>query len=737
MPQLSGYIDHIIFRNENNGYTVLGLEDDKGEITTLTGSFGTIDAGQYIQVEGEFTRHPEYGDQFNVKTYEIREPEGVAAIERYLASGTIKGIGPALAHRLTSAFGEDTFRVMEEEPERLASVKGISERTARFIGEQVSEKKDMRRAMMYLQSLGISPVFSAKIYAKYGTVLFEVMAGNPYQLVEDIDGIGFKRADEIAAKVGISTDSPFRIRSGIIYTLMSAQTDGHMYLPADILTERAASLLEVTPETVADMMDELILESCLVENTVNGERCIYTSVNYYTELGCATALSRIQSEEKEDPKLFKKISGIEKAHEMELDEGQREAVFTAVRNGVSVITGGPGTGKTTIIRILLDYFDQNGMDVLLAAPTGRAAKRMSEATGYEARTIHRMLEVGGENGLSFGRNEDNPLETDVVIVDEVSMVDIFLFNALLKAVSPGTKLILVGDADQLPSVGPGSVLRDIIGSGVYPVAALTQIFRQAASSDIIVNAHKINAGQKIKMDNKSEDFFFLERSGADIIISSIEYLVVKKLAGHLKVNPQEIQVMAPMKKGPLGVENLNKKLQERLNPPSHEKHERMYGDTIFREGDKVMQVKNNYQTVWEIRSKNGLLIESGSGVFNGDIGNVRRVDNVNGLMEVVFDDNKVVTYQTQELDELELAYAITIHKSQGSEYPAVIVPLVGGPQGFLSRNLLYTAVTRAQRCVLLIGSSEVVEQMIANKNESIRYTGLKERIIETKSGIDL
>ena len=737
MPQLSGYIDHIIFRNENNGYTVLGLEDDKGEITTLTGSFSTIEAGQYIQVEGEFTRHPEYGDQFNVKTYEIREPEGVAAIERYLASGTIKGIGPALAHRLTSAFGEDTFRVMEEEPERLASVKGISERTARFIGEQVSEKKDMRRAMMYLQSLGISPVFSAKIYAKYGTGLFEVMAGNPYQLVEDIDGIGFKRADEIAAKVGVSTDSPFRIRSGIIYSLMSAQTDGHMYLPADILIDRAASLLEVTPETVADMTDELIMESCLVENIVNGERCIYTSVNYYTELGCATALSRIQSEEKEDPKLFKKISGIEKAHEMELDEGQREAVFTAVRNGVSVITGGPGTGKTTIIRILLDYFDQNGMDVLLAAPTGRAAKRMSEATGYEARTIHRMLEVGGENGLSFGRNEDNPLETDVVIVDEVSMVDIFLFNALLKAVSPGTKLILVGDADQLPSVGPGSVLRDIIGSGVYPVAALTQIFRQAASSDIIVNAHKINAGQKIKMDNKSEDFFFLERSGADIIISSIEYLVVKKLAGHLKVKPQEIQVMAPMKKGPLGVENLNKKLQERLNPPSHEKHERMYGDTIFREGDKVMQVKNNYQTVWEIRSKNGLLIESGSGVFNGDIGTVRRVDNVNGLMEVVFDDNKVVTYQTQELDELELAYAITIHKSQGSEYPAVIVPLVGGPQGFLSRNLLYTAVTRAQRCVLLIGSSEVVEQMIANKNESIRYTGLKERIIETKSGIDL
>ena len=429
MPQLSGYIDHIIFRNENNGYTVLGLEDDKGEITTLTGSFSTIETGQFIQVEGEFTRHPEYGDQFNVKTYEIREPEGVAAIERYLASGTIKGIGPALARRIIAAFGDDTFRVMEEEPERLASVKGISERTARFIGEQVSEKKDMRRAMMYLQSLGISAVFSARIYAKYGTKLFEVMAQNPYQLVEDIEGIGFKRADEIAAKVGISSDSPFRIRSGIIYTLMSAQTDGHMYLPADILIERAASLLEVPSDIVVDMIDELIMEARLVENIKNEERCIYTAVNYYTELGCALSLSRIYSEENEDPKLSEKIAKIEKAHNMELDEGQREAVFTAVKNGVSVITGGPGTGKTTIIRILLDYFDQSGMDVLLAAPTGRAAKRMSEATGYEARTIHRMLEVGGENGLSFGRNEDNPLETDVVIVDEVSMVDIFLFNA--------------------------------------------------------------------------------------------------------------------------------------------------------------------------------------------------------------------------------------------------------------------------------------------------------------------
>ncbi len=737
MSQLEGYIDHIRFRNETNGYTVLDLETDDGETITLTGIFSSVESGQYIQVEGEHTRHPEYGDQFNVKTYEIKEPEGVAAIERYLGSGTIKGIGPALAKRIVSAFGEDTFRVLEEEPERLVQIKGISERTARIMAEQVSEKRDMRRAMMYLQSLGISPLFSAKIYAKYGTSLFEVMARNPYKLVEDIDGIGFKRADEIAVKIGVNPDSPFRIQSGLIFTLMSAQAEGHMFLPCDILLSRASRLLDVGEEAVTDMLDELIMESRLVESIRDGERCIYTSLNYYTELGCAGALSRIHYESQADPKVYEKIAHIEKKHGMELDEGQREAVVMAICNGVSIITGGPGTGKTTIIRILLDYFDENGMDVMLAAPTGRAAKRMSEATGYEARTIHRMLEVGGEAHLSFARNEDNPLETDVVIVDEVSMVDVFLFHALLKAVTPGMKLLLVGDADQLPSVGPGSVLKDIIASGIYPAAFLSRIFRQAQASDIIVNAHRINAGESIKMDNKSEDFFFLERSGENVIISSIEYLVTKKLSNHLKVDPVDIQVMAPMKKGALGVENLNRKLQERLNPASFEKNERMYGDTIFREGDKVMQVKNNYQTTWEIRSRNGLLLESGTGVFNGDIGTVRRVDNVNALMEVEFDDNRTVIYQSQDMDELELAYAITIHKSQGSEYPAVIIPLVGGPDVLLNRNLLYTAVTRAQKCVLLIGSSEVVSRMIANKNESVRYTGLKERIIEAKSGIDI
>lgn len=746
--RIRGYVDHIIYRKEENGYTVLVLSFDastvdkqelpkviarEGEITVV-GSFREMEEGEMAEFEGELVDHPSYGCQLKASSCTILIPEGSVAIERYLASGAIKGIGVALAKRIVRVFGDDTFRIMEEEPERLVEIKGISERIARSISEQICEKKDMRRVMLFLQELGISPNLSMKIYAKYDQKTIDIISENPYRLVEDVQGVGFVTADEIAKNAGFSSDSDYRISSGILYTLMQASVDGHTYLPRESLTSYASQLLGVSGERIEDGIERLIMESKLIEKDFMEEKRIFTPVLYYMEMDCARLLMDMDADYGTGKdRTRSKILAVSGAEDIELDEAQLVAVEMAATRGVSVITGGPGTGKTTIIKILLGYFDGEGLDVFLAAPTGRAAKRMTEATGYEARTIHRMLEIGAESTQSvggFGRDDKNPLETDVVIVDEMSMVDIYLFHALLKAMVSGTRLIMVGDASQLPSVGPGSVLKDIIMSGVFGVSALEHVFRQAAKSDIIMNAHRINQGLDIKLDNKSSDFFFLERDNAEVIIESIVYLVTKKLPPYVDAKPFDIQVMTPMRKGILGVINLNMRLQERLNPPSAGKREMTFGQLTLREGDKVMQIKNNYQLEWEVTSRLGIVVDRGLGVFNGDMGVVILADNQAGILKVKFDDDRVVTYQQSQLEELELAYAITIHKSQGSEYPAAVLPLLSGPSMLMNRNLLYTALTRARKCVTVIGSSQTVRDMIKNENEQVRFTDLKERIKE-------
>lgn len=739
MEVVEGFVDHIIFRNEENGYTVLVLETQEGE-ETLVGTFRFIEEGESIKAEGDYISHPVYGEQFQVKRAEVKTPADILSIEKYLSSGAVKGVGASLAKRIIRKFGEDTLRIMEEEPERLVEVKGISERIARQISIQMEEKRDLRKAMIFLQQYGISNTLAVKIYGVYEEKIYDVIRENPYRMTEEIAGIGFKTADEIAAKAGIPWNSDYRIRSGILYILQRAMGDGHTWLPKDLLLRRSAELMGTDEVHIELQLQNLIIENKIVMKSEEDVEQIFPSVNYYMELNCARMLEDLNmQEEQEKEAVLGKISGIEERTGICLEDKQREAVLGAVENGVMVITGGPGTGKTTTINMLIHYFSDEGMDIMLAAPTGRAAKRMTEATGYEARTIHRLLEVSGRKSddtyrstmpSGFERNEGNPLETDVIIVDEMSMVDIFLFHSLLRAVMGGTRLILVGDVNQLPSVGPGAVLKDIIASGGYPVVALEKIFRQAAQSDIVVNAHKVHEGKSIALDNKSRDFFFLERDNADVIIESIVYLVTKKLPPYVGAEPYEIQVMSPMRKGMLGVENLNRCLQARLNPPDMSKNEREAGEALFREGDKVMQIKNNYQLEWEVSSRHGVVIEKGLGIFNGDMGVVESISDAAETVTVIFDENRVVRYSFSQLDELELAYAITIHKSQGSEYAAVVMPLLSGPAMLMNRNLLYTGITRAQKCVTMIGSSRAVNQMIENQSEQRRYTGLKARIRE-------
>ena len=679
--------------------------------------------------------HPSYGLQLQVTGHKVKEPEDRESIERYLGSGAVKGIGPALAGKIVAKFGEDTFRIMEEEPERLAEIKGISERKAREICVQVEEKKDLRQAMIYLQKYGISINLAVKIYQKYGLGIYSILEENPYRLADDIEGVGFKTADEIAFRIGIHTDSDFRIQSGIFYTLLQSVQEGHVYLEEKVLSAKAAQLLEVEITDIEKYLMDLAMEKKVVLKQDEEQVRVYPAKYYYMEMNTARMLKELNIRYEEDDSLIRKrIEKLEKQNESTLDERQREAVAEAVKNGIFILTGGPGTGKTTTINAMIRYFLSEGMDIRLAAPTGRAAKRMTETTGYEAQTIHRLLEVSGnpeETGKGgFGRNQENPLETDVVIIDEMSMVDLPLMHALLSAVIPGTRLILVGDINQLPSVGPGKVLKDLIDSEVFPVMMLTRIFRQAQESDIVVNAHRINAGLEVRLDNKSRDFFFLKRQDADVIISVILTLIQKKLPRYVDAKMTDIQVLAPMKKGLLGVERLNRILQQYLNPPSPKKQEKEYGEKIFRVGDKVMQTKNNYQLEWEIATKYGLVVDKGIGVFNGDIGIVTAIHTYDETVEVEFDEKRKVKYPFKLLDELELAYAVTIHKSQGSEYPAVIIPLLSGPKQLYCRNLLYTAVTRAKKCVTLVGSDTVFQEMIRNVEEQKRNTSLSERIRE-------
>ena len=727
-----GYVDHIIYRNGDNGYTVFVLVCD-GEELTCVGTFSDIAEGENMEAHGEFTDHPTYGRQFSVKSFEEKAPEDEAAIERYLGSGAIKGIGIALAARIVRRFKDQTFRIIEEEPERLAEVKGISDRKAMEIADQVNEKRDLRQAMIFLQQYGISVTLAVKIYQTYGQEIYGILKENPYRMAEDVEGVGFRTADEIASRAGIRTDSDFRIRSGIQYVLQQAAGEGHTYLPVEELTKRAVRLLGVDSEHIEKHYMNLAMDRKIVMRQAEDTTQVYATTYFYMEANTATRLKQLDADfDVPDIEIEAHIRTIEKQTDMTLDEHQIEAVKEAVRNGVLVITGGPGTGKTTTINAIIRYFEAVGDDIMLAAPTGRAAKRMSETTGYEARTIHRMLELNGgmEGSAGFERNEDNPLETNLIIIDEMSMVDITLMNALLKAILPGTRLILVGDVNQLPSVGAGSVLKDIIDSGLFHTVKLTKIFRQASTSDIIVNAHKINRGEPVTLDNKSMDFFFLKRYEADKIINVTLQLVMQKLPKFVNADTYDIQVLTPMRKGLLGVERLNKILQMYLNPADEKKREKEHGGTVFREGDKVMQIKNNYQLEWEIRSKYGLCIDRGTGIFNGDMGTIEEINDFAETMTVSFDEGRMVEYSYKLLDELELAYAITIHKSQGSEYPAVVIPLLNGPQMLMNRNLLYTAVTRAKKCVTIVGNDITFNEMIQNNSQLKRYSGLKDRLTE-------
>lgn len=729
---LAGYVEHIIYRNADNGYTVLNLVSGEDEITCV-GIFSAIAEGENIEARGEYTEHPTYGQQFKVASFEEKAPEDEEAIERYLGSGAIKGIGLAMAARIVRRFKEDTFRIIEEEPERLAEIKGISNRKAMEIASQVNEKRDLRQAMIFLQQYGITMNLAVKVYQAYGQDVYNIIRENPYQLADDIDGVGFRTADEIAARVGIRMDSDFRVRSGILYTLLQASGEGHTYLPETELTPRASRLLNVTPEQVEKQYMDLAIERKIILKQLEDQTQIYAASFYYMEANTATMLKRLNvSYDVSDAEIEQRIRGIEKKSGMTLDEHQVTAVKEAVRNGLLVITGGPGTGKTTTINTIIRYFELEGLEIFLAAPTGRAAKRMSETTGFEARTVHRMLELNGgaEGSGGFERDESNPLEADVIIVDEMSMVDISLMCSLLKAISVGTRLILVGDVNQLPSVGPGSVLRDIIQSHACNVVMLTKIFRQASTSDIIVNAHKINHGEEVALDNKSMDFFFLKRYDADVIINVVLQLIKQKLPKFVDASPYDIQVLTPMRKGLLGVERLNGILQRYMNPPANDKVEKEYGSTVFREGDKVMQTKNNYQLAWEIRTKYGLTVDKGLGIFNGDMGIIRQINDFAEQMIIEFDEGRMVEYPYKLLDELELAYAITIHKSQGSEYPAVVIPLLSGPMMLMNRNLLYTAVTRARKCVTLVGNEVTFQQMIQNTSQQKRYSGLCDRLKE-------
>lgn len=734
METLQGLVDHIVYHNENNGYTVLSLLCQGNEITCI-GTMAMINEGEYIKAEGDYVDHATYGKQFKIASFSIEAPEDLFSIERYLASGAIKGIGPSLASRIVKKFKEDSFRIIENEPERLAEIKGISERKAQEIYKQFHDKQDMRQAMMFLGKYGISTAYAVKIYNEYGSRLYDIIRENPYQLAEDVSGIGFRLADDIARRAGVGMDSDYRVRSGVIYVLLQASMNGHVYLPMDELKRQAAEILEIDGELVEKQLMDLSIDKKVILKKIEDEQVVYASSYYYLELGTARMLKNLNI--RYDVSLRaaeKQIERIEKNEGIELDEMQCTAVVEAARNGVLVITGGPGTGKTTTINAMIHFFENEGLDIRLAAPTGRAAKRMTEATGYEAQTIHRMLELTGgpEDGVGshFERNEQNPLETDVIIIDEMSMVDIHLMHALLKAVMPGTRLIMVGDVNQLPSVGPGNVLKDIINSHCFNVVKLTKIFRQAMESAIIKNAHKINDGETLDLNIKTTDFFCLKRYQVTDVQGVLIALVRDILPKNVGAASNEIQVLTPMRKGELGVERLNKLLQEYLNPKDESKREKEVGERLFREGDKVMQIKNNYQLEWEITDRYNIPVEKGVGVFNGDMGKVVEINFFAEQMTVEFDEGRKIVYPFNQLDELELAYAVTVHKSQGSEYPAVVMPLLTGPKMLFNRNILYTAVTRAKKCVAIVGSEQTVAQMIQNERQQMRYSSLSKWLNE-------
>ena len=743
-----GYVEKVIYKNDDHGYAVFTVEGEDGE-DIFVGTLHGISEGIYISAEGEYVNHPQYDLQFKFTSYEIKMPDDMVSVERYLGSGIIKGVGEALAKRIVKKFKMDSLRIIEEEPERLAEVKGISERKAREIAVSYNEKKEMQDAIIFLTGYGISINLAVKIFNEYGQEMYKIIRSNPYKIAEDISGVGFKTADEIAERMGISSDSDFRIRAALLYTLLNASQLGHMYLPKQMLVAKTYSLLvddnvpyneELENEIGSQIIELQMAGKAIVKELDGAVIAVYAAANYYIELNSARILSDIDLDfTSEDRPLDKMLAQIEEVEKITLEEKQKLAIKNAVNNGVAVITGGPGTGKTTTINAMIKMFEKLNLELLLAAPTGRAAKRITEATGYTAQTIHRLLELSGggidEEGNSstytFARNSNNPLEADVIIIDEMSMVDSSLFYSLLQAIMPGTRLVLVGDSNQLPSVGPGNVLKDIIRSEVFSVTVLDKIFRQGENSDIITNAHLINAGKQLAINNKSRDFFYIPRQGSQDIIAELKHLILDSLPGFFQVDPMNIQVLTPMRKYELGVENLNKRLQEILNPPNRSIPEKEKNDVVFRKGDKVMQIKNNYKLEWKIMDAKGRFVkEEGVGVFNGDVGFVKEIDEFDQKIVVEYDDGRLVDYLYSQLDELEHAYAITIHKSQGSEYPVVVIPLLTGPAKLLNRNLLYTAVTRARKGVVIVGNIGLVKTMIDNIDEQKRYTTFAERLVE-------
>ena len=752
MEEFKGYVEHIIYRNEQNTYTV--FEVQAGErLLTCTGFPISISEGESCLVEGTMTNHPVYGEQLKVNRYQAVKPEGEQAILRYLSSGAVKGIGQALAVRIVKRFGDQTLRIMDEEPERLAEIKGISERKAREIAVITADKRDLRDAMMFLQQFHITNKTALKIWKKYGAGMYDILQDNPYKLAEDIRGIGFLTADEIASRAGISAQSEFRLRSGILYALSTALGEGSSYLPRPELLQKAAALLQVPAEILEIHLDNLAVDRLVRVRRKGEEVQIYSTQAWHEEQQIAGMLADLETApaHRGSRKPEEVLRELETEENIELDDLQRQAVLLAAEHSILIISGGPGTGKTTTINTIIQYFDKENLEYLLAAPTGRAAKRMTEATGCEAMTIHRLLGVRAvmeeeddtllpgsaaddrDENIAysfFEKGKDDPLKADAIIIDEMSMVDMHLFCSFLRAVEPGTRLILVGDVNQLPSVGPGKILHDLIESGAFRTVMLRKIFRQALESDIITNAHRILNGETPLISNKSKDFFFLERDSVPVIYKHTVELMRDMLPRYVNAGVTDIQVLTPMRKGPLGVIKLNEALQSVLNPPAANKNEVIRHEVTFREGDKVMQIRNNYQIEWVIRGNYGMPVDSGTGVFNGDSGIIQKIDSRSEIVTVCFDEERLVEYSFQDLEDLELAYAVTVHKSQGSEYPAVILPLLSGPAGLFNRNLLYTAVTRARSCVVILGSSRTLEQMTANVRENRRYTGLKERIHE-------